>query len=197
MKRKIAALFLILASATPMYSQWGIKGGLNGDWVKPYNDSNPRLGFHLGATYDLLLSDKLYLQPGLLFTTSGENRETAFDPNIKSGKGFTEIYALEAPLKLSFRPPVGKQTNLILDLGLYARYGLFGSDHMTYSSEETIKKSPFETYNRPDAGFNLGAGFNFNRIYTGLMYQQGFSNARKSGSSQHTSFRLSIGYSLY
>lgn len=199
MRYKLITLLLILT--TPLYSQWGIKGGLNGDWLKtPIGSTgggsyNPRLGFHLGGTYDLFLSNKLYLQPGLLFTTSGSNIETDYDPSI-NGKGFIETYALEAPLKLSFRPPIGKQNHFVLDIGLYAKYGLFGSYHMTYQSEETIKESPFDYYNRFDAGFNIGAGFLFNHIYTGLMYQQGFAGAKKDGSYPYTSFRLSVGYNF-
>lgn len=196
MKYRLISLFLILISIIPVYSQWGIKGGLNGDWIKPHFYSDPRLGFHLGVTYDFLLSDKLYLQPGLLFTTLGKNRKTAFNPSAEQGKGFIEIYALEAPLQLSFRPPIGKQANFVLDIGLYVRQGLFGRDHMTYNSENTIKKSPFNQFNRSDVGFNIGAGFLFNRIYTGLIYQQGLTDAEKDGSSQHTSFRLSLGYKL-
>lgn len=202
MRYSLITLYLILISAIPVYSQWGIKGGLDGDWFKSPNGTdggpgyNPRMGFHLGGTYDLLLSDKIYLQPELLFTSSGSSIETAFNPPKEIGKGFVEIYAIEVPLKLSFRPPIGKQSYFVLDLGLYARYGLFGRSHVTYGSEKTVKESPFKDYKRFDAGFNLGIGFQFNRISTGLMYQQGFSGAEKDGSSPHTSFRLSIGYKI-
>jgi len=173
-------------------AQVGLKAGVDLSSVTTSNSKN-EVGFHLGAIYDLKMSNKFYFQPGLLFASNG----FAFEANEVLKKANISMYSLELPLVFSFRPKVTDKSKLLLDFGLYARYGLFGKKKYEYHYSESINKSPFDAYNRFDTGINLGIGYSYEKITLSAAYQIGLTDAEKEISNMHhKKIRISLGYNF-
>lgn len=182
---------LLLFCSFEVDAKWGVKGGLNYSTITGLRLSDYKFSGHIGATYDLKLSNKWYLQPELLFTSIGCNLE---DDELILKDGHVKIYALEVPVNLSFRPVIVNDLKLLIDFGLYARYGLFGNKTYKYYEIAKVDNSPFDAYNRFDTGLNLGVGIIWNRYYGIFSFQRGFSSVEKGISSNHQIFKFSLGY---
>ncbi len=172
------------------YSQWGIKAGINGSTLSGSVDPSYLISGHLGVTYDVHLSGNWHFQPEFLFTTVGERIK---DDGIAMKDSYVKIYAMEAPLNLSYRPTIGNNTKLLFDLGLYMRLGLFGDRVYKYYNSPTIDNSPFDGYNRFDTGLNLGLGLEKKQYYGLISLQRGLSYGDKND-NYHVVYRLSLGY---
>ncbi len=187
-------LNIFLLCSLPTFAQWAVKAGVDFSSVAyTYSRSTGKYqtGFNIGAIYDLKISKKMYFQPGLLFVTNGFNFET----NIFVKKAAVNIYALEVPLVMSFRPNIGEKMKLITDFGLYARYGLFGKKKYEYANNTSVNESPFDAYNRFDMGLNLGLGASYNNFAMLGTYQVGFTESEKGMRGHvHNKFRISFLY---
>jgi hypothetical protein len=173
-----------------LFSQWGAKVGLDYGTLTGTDLSKYRIGFHAGATYDIRLYEKLYLQPALLLSLNsvGLNQGT----NLKDGK--IDRYYLGIPVNLSFRPGITENSKFVIDLGLYAKYGLFGNSKY-WNGEKEIKESTYKAFNRFDCGINIGAGIEINKMYFGISYQLGFTSVNKELDAYNNQiFRASLGY---
>ena len=186
-------VFLLFFCFLPVFvfAQLGIKGGLNFSKFSGVS-YDYKTGFHIGTTYDIVLSKKFYFQPGLSFLSWGSGFSSA-QTAIK--KGYVSIYGLELPLIISFRPKISKKMKLIFDTGLYAKYGLFGNKYYECSKIKTVKGSAFPAYNRFDIGLNLlGVGIEYLRYYIGGNCQIGLKDAENDVMSLNQSFRVNLGY---
>lgn len=192
--KKTVLLMVILLVSLHSHAQWGIKGGLNYSTMTGYTQSKYMLFGHIGGTYETKLSEKWYIQPELLFSAVGCNLK---DDGVVLKDGHINIYALELPVNLSFRPYLTEHTKLVFDVGLYARYGLFGNKTYKYYNDPKVDKSPFDSYNRFDTGFNLGIGIQKHQVYSIFGFQRGLSHAEKGVDSYHQVFRLSVGYKFF
>ncbi len=172
-------------------SQWGLKGGVDFGTLAGHDKANYKVGFHAGATYDFKLAEKFYLQPAALFSLY----RCGFDESLLVKEGTVDKYSLEVPVNVSFRPTLTPSITLIIDLGLYAKYGLFGDTKYKMIDGESINKSSYDAYNRFDVGLNTGIGLGISRYYIGLAYQYGLTNGEKGISNFHNQiFRTSLGY---
>ncbi len=187
MTKKILLVSIFSFIITLTFAQFGIKGGMNFSSFT-FSNAEYKTGFHIGGVYKKPLNEKLFFQPGVLFTSDGAKLTDAV-----SGKTNVNMYSLETPLLMTFRPEISGQAKLLLDFGFYLRYGLFGKtisevDNITY------KYNTFEEYERFDLGLSLGAGTKLNNIIFVVSYQLGFLGVEKNLNAYNTSFKLSIGY---
>lgn len=191
--RKLLFFLILLPLSTPLYSQWGIKGGINSADIKgTYYATEGIVTLNFGVTYDYQLSNNWYFQPSLLFTTVGFNIEES-NSVIKNGQ--VKIHAFEIPFNLSYRPKIYGNTRLITDFGLFGRYGLFGKLTYEYQTEiSSVDENPFNVYNRFDMGINLGVGLQIKQYYGIISYHRGLTNAEKDVGYYHEVFRFSLGY---
>ncbi|MDR0824338.1 MAG: PorT family protein [Prevotella sp.] len=193
---KLKLLLFALLFSLSAYSQWGVKAGLDYGTLSGAYATKYKVGFHAGATYDFKLSEKFYFQPAALFSL----HSFGFDGNklfyLKDGT--VDRYFLEIPANFSFRPAITSSTKLVIDFGLYAKYGLFGKLKYIVHSEdnyETVRASSYDEYNRFDVGVNVGVGMEINRIYIGLGYQRGLTNEDGEVEAfRNQIFRISCGY---
>lgn len=86
MIKKIVFLLFFCSLPIFVFSQWGIRGGLN---FSKFSGSSLdyKTGFHIGTTYDIVLSKKFYFQPGLSFLSWGTGFSSR-DVIIKGGACF-------------------------------------------------------------------------------------------------------------
>jgi len=140
------------------------------------------IGYQAGVNVNIPIVPDFYLQPGLLFSSAGAKQKIIESPSKSDGNEVTNtirINYLEIPLTFLFRPQVG-DGHLLLGIGPYAGYGLFGKARTKEGSSSSDidikfrnKVTPSDpsgyAYFRPfDAGGALLFGY---EMYSGLFLQ--------------------------
>lgn len=189
--KKIIPIVILIFYSFNLYSQVGIKGGINYSTITSHSLSKYKFSGHIGGTYDIKFSERWYVQSELLFTSIGCNLKE--DGSVVKD-GHINIYALEMPISISFRPEISNNLNLLVDLGMYLQYGLFGNKTYNYYNSPKIDKSPFDAYNRFNTGLNFGLGLQRKNYYGIFTFQRGVTHAEKDIDGSHQVIRFSLGY---
>ncbi|MDR1524046.1 MAG: PorT family protein [Tannerella sp.] len=197
MKVKILILLSVfLLYPVSVFAQWGVKGGVDFStffYSPSVSLGKYQTGFNIGAIYDIKLSKKMYFQPGLLFVTNG----IVYEPNLLREKVNVNMYAIEVPLVMSFRPNIGDKMKLITDFGFYTRYGLLGKTKYDYtiSGGDSYVIDSFDDYSRFDMGLNLGIGVSYLNYALVGTCQLGFTDVEKGVIGiKHQKNRISLIY---
>ncbi|GAB3432583.1 porin family protein [Niabella aquatica] len=104
-------------------AQWGIRAGVNFtnvSFTKSNQNVAPKIkaGFHVGGNVDIPITDKIYIQPALLFSSKGYKDAEAVKLNATA-------YYLELPLNFVYKLQLGEGI-ILLGAGPYLGYGLGG-----------------------------------------------------------------------
>jgi hypothetical protein len=190
--KNLALLMGLMLFPTFAYSQWGVKGGINSSNIIDAHYA-PMLSAHIGGTYDIRLSRKWFFTPELQAVYIGANIN---DDGLIMKGGHMRFFSLELPVNISFRPPVSRTTSILVEGGLYGRFGLFGNtEYRFYDSSIDVNESTFSGYNRFDMGIQLGLGLQVKKYYGVLTLQQGLTSAQKGGGYYHHQvLKLSLGH---
>ncbi len=130
-------------------------------------ENDYRLGYHAGITADLYVFEGFYLQPALLYTTKGAQKENDLTKETLS------VSYIELPLNILLKPAIGSG-KLLLGAGPYAGYGIGGKSESKTGSLTIERKNKFsnelagqdvldaKNVVRPwDYGINALAGYEF------------------------------------
>lgn len=214
MKTKIAVIYLIIlsyfsyaqstASVSSERISFGIRAGidfqnLNGkDALGNSLKNDLAVRYDVGANVAIPIAPDFYIQPGLLFRTKGAKVDWGL------GSGAVNLYYLELPIHLLYKPLLGTG-RLILGFGPYLAYGIGGKTSYSGTSYDVT----FENTNDPlkigrafkpfDAGADLAFGYEFsNRLSFQLNAQLGLVNISpdygNSTTVKNTGFGISAGY---
>jgi hypothetical protein len=155
---------------------FGAKGGLNFSTVTgDTTDPSILVGVHFGGMAEISISEKLAVQPEVLFSMQGSSY---------SKRGNTQLNYLLLPV-------IGKYyiiENLSLEAGPHLGLLLSARD-----GGENVKKHTSST----DVGFNIGAGYKLeNNINFSLRYSIGLTNINNEGNDRinNAVLQLSVGY---
>jgi|GEM_PF-207328 len=199
--KKVICLFslvLLLFIAIPSFAQikFGVKAGTNfakmlikdeggtdggvtiGDYYKTI------LGLHFGITTEFPISDKISLEPALLFSTKGCISLIANKVNL---------YYLELPINTVYKIDF-EQICLLFYAGPYVGYALSGNKLKIVTFAEmnsTIKPIDF--------GINLGAGVGISSFIFNIQYGLGLANLTPNTTNFASTLKnrvigLSVGY---
>jgi len=191
MKKGISlfTLMLLLFVTTQSFAQlkFGVKAGLNlanmvnKDKDETYSkDYKSKIGFHLGATAEISISEKFAIEPGLLFSTKGFKIE-------ESGVKMTfNLNYLEIPINAVYKIDLGS-AKILINAGPYLGYAISGkakADKAVLGDNGDSKEQKIEIGNdkeksdiKPlDFGLNIGAGVEIKGITIGLQYGLGLAN---------------------
>lgn len=198
-----AAAVFAFAFTNAQDVKFGLKGGLNlSNWTGDTEgvDLKARVGFSAGAFTLIKLSEKVSLQPEVVYSTQGSKID-----NFTANVGGTD-YTGDINLNLSyinvpvmFKYYVAEKFNL--EVGPQIGF-LTSAKAVTklngYNQTDTQDvKDNFETV---DFGVNFGAGFDFDAHFSaGIRYNAGLANISKTepgdDSKMHNSvLSLSLGY---
>ena len=184
---KLLIIVVAFTMTTKSFAQvkYGVKAGLNlanmleKDDDETYSeDYSMKIGFHLGGTAEIPISEKFSVQPGLLFSTKG------FKMKIEGIDGFFEdmninvnLNYLEIPINAIYKIELGS-SKLCINTGPYLGYALSGKVSYDKDSESIdIGSSDDDDLKALDYGFNIGAGIEINDAITiGLQYGLGLGN---------------------
>lgn len=166
-------LVMLSLGVTAQSVSYGVKGGLN--LTSLQFDSEEELetiaGYHAGLWFKAALPMGFSLQPELLFTQNGAERNYSFN----------EVEALTR-LRLNYiQVPVHLVYNFLglidLEAGPYWGF-LIGSDYVTRIENENntmqfLQEIDREDFAEYDLGFSLGARVSLNSLQLGVRYLQG------------------------
>lgn len=157
MKKIILCAIAIMAFgfANAQKTRFGVKGGLNIATIGGANEANSLIGFQLGGFAEINVWKKLYIQPELLFSAQGAK----FDryngvPDRTVNLNYINIPVLaKYYITKQFSVEAGPQLGLLVS-------------SKNIRDEKSV-----------DAGFNLGAGYNFTDNFSvGIRYTIGVSS---------------------
>lgn len=200
----LSSLFVLAVSLTyAQKAEFGIKGGLNSSNFSGDTDGTDfksRFGFNLGAFATIKLSEKITLQPEILFSTQGaeaENIEAFVDDMLFTGDVKFNLSYINVPVMIKyyvvdkFNLEAGPQIGFLTSAKTSTKL-----DGYSQTFDEDAKKY-FESV---DFGLNFGAGYDFTKnVSAGVRYNLGLSNILKTelgnnSESQNSVFSLSVGY---
>lgn len=144
---------------------YGVRMGLNIAGISgDYDRSGSRTGFNFGGVVGLRVSQStpLFLESGLYYTERG-----AKEGNAKVGLSYLEIpllikYGIQATDNIAVLPYVGPA----FGFGIAGKIKPGGTG--AFSKEGG--------FNRPDVGFKIGCGAEYNMLYLETGYQIGIAN---------------------
>jgi opacity protein-like surface antigen len=186
----VAAVFAF-GFANAQETKFGVKGGLNVANISgDIEDNSSKVGFHVGGFVEIKVSDKFSVQPELLFSTQGAQREysedfggTVVSINEKINLSYLNIpvmakYYVAEGFSLEAGPQIGFLTS--------AKYKFEAEGE----EEEVDGKDDFESV---DFGLNFGAGYDFTEnLSAGLRYNLGLSNIVKTDAGNDNKFQNSV-----
>jgi hypothetical protein len=207
MKKNILTSLLILTIglAFAQNTQFGLKGGLNvanlngTGWVELSNTS-PIISFHVGGFVEIKLSDKISIQPELLYSLQGckysielrqndDPNEPPINADVVSSLSYINIpvmfkyYVIE-----KFSLEAGPQLGVLVSSKV--KSDLTGQPSSVYNN--------ISGYNSFDYGVNFGAGYDISeKLSTGIRYNLGLCDIDKSTSvTKNRVLSLSMCYKL-
>lgn len=176
-----------------------VKGGLslsrvaytNNEVNEYFNGKQPKLGLHLGATYENRLSDMFFveLSPMLHWKGVTEVRGVFYGDKIN-------VVCLDIPILFKGYFELNDNILIYNTFGPYLGLGLFGEDSIGDVSWGNDHDNNFE---RLDFGLSLGAGVDFNGTQVGVAYDFSLLNNNTDQGwyiYRYRVVRLSLSYKL-
>lgn len=161
--------------------KFGIKAGINAsNFNGDVNNNKMRNGLHIGMVSEIIVNDKISIQPELLFSAQGYKNE---DPAVYGKSKFDYVilpvlfkyYAMDK-LSIEAGPQVGFLVNSF--------------------NRDNNGNTKIENQNVVDFGVDLGLGY---EIYNGIFFQGrynlGITNVNNNNAVKYTNsvFQLSVG----
>ena len=158
---------------------YGLRLGMNVSTITgKYIDVDSKVGMNLGAVIGLRVSDTtpVFLESGLYY----------------SGRGAKDLSLnyLEIPILIKYGVQVSDEIAVLPFIGPYFSLGVAGKYKYTDDNGAKQKDSSYDFMRRPDMGFKLGCGAEYNKLYLELGYQFGVADIAKDNPADeaaHTS----------
>ena len=190
MKKLLAVVALALMTLTMSAqedSKVTVKAGFGlASVVGSDADTKTTVAYKVGISYDLALSEKFFIIPGVEFSTKGFKSD-AIDGSIS-------MSYLQVPVFAAYKFPLSDNMKLAIKAGPYVSYGLFGSDIEWYDGDKTNVFDSDGGYKRFDAGVIAGVSLDFGQFAVGAEYSRGLSKLDSSVSQFNQAFGLVLGY---
>lgn len=188
----------LFSAATSAQMRFGIKGGLNlaNISVSPAQSNPPKsiIGFHGGVVLDAALTDKISIQPNLLFSLKGASGSVSIGTGTIESKA--TLNYIEVPVNFVY----SVTDAFTVGAGPYLGYALSGNSAVTstisgFSSYNESLDFEKEKIKRLDFGLNFTAGYEVTEgIVISANYSLGLANI--SDDANVTSKNNVIGFSV-
>jgi hypothetical protein len=186
---KFILAIAFIASVGMMNAQgvkFGLTAGLNTSTLTS-NDSDDdfswKLGFQIGALADIAVTETFSVIPELNFSQKGFKIE--FEEDGESANLTYNLNYLTLPINLAYKVDLGLSGKILLFAGPYLGYGLSISGKakaagITVDLEEAGMELKFgsdeDNVKALDFGVNVGAGYQYEKVFFKLQYNLGLSN---------------------
>jgi hypothetical protein len=161
---------------------FGIKGGMNISAVTNVTGSSSLTGFHIGGFAEFKVSDKLTIQPELLYSTQGD----------KYDGGKTNLDYINIPVMAKYYVTDA----LSLEAGPQIGLLISGKENLDSGGSTDVKSA----YKSTDFDLDLGAGYDFTENFSAAVrYNIGLAHLQKDlapgvSASHNSVFQVSLGY---
>lgn len=163
----------------------GAKAGLNlANFGGDAEDTDMRVGFHVGGYLNFSLSDAFSIQPELLFNSVGA-KQSSSDGDVDYAMNYISIPVM-------FKYSITENFNIQAGPQL----GILASAKAKIEGADIDIKDSFKT---TDFGLNIGIGMDFGMFNAAARYSIGLSNIADSGDGEvmNNVIQLSLGYTLF
>lgn len=192
MKKLLAVVALALMTLTVSAqedSKITVKAGVGlSSVVGSDADTKTTVAYKVGISYDLGLSEKFSIIPGVELSTKG------FKSDVVDGS--ISMSYLQVPVFAACKFPISDNMKLAIKAGPYVSYGLFGSDIEWYDGGKSNVFDSDGGFKRFDAGVIAGVSLDFNQFVIGAEYSRGLTKLDSSVSQFNQAFGIVIGYKL-
>jgi len=178
----IIAAVIMVHAAQAQFFQIGLKGGVSSSKAQvdeafsidggtfKYETGKAKLGWHIGL-YTRIQISKLYIQPELLFSSTGGEIEVTGDGISTPELAEIDLNKLDVPVMVGFF--------------LTKSFRIFAGPTFSYLISDDIKGTDLisdikQNYNSATIGYQAGLGFDISRITLDLKYE---GNLSKLGDS--------------
>ena len=154
---------------------WGVRFGLTGATLTGDLDMGMKTGMTLAGVVGLRASDStpVFLESGLYYTERGG----------KDGKARVGYNNLEIPIIVKYGIKATDEIALLPFIGPYLSYAFSGKTKIeeggTTVSVGTFDEKKWTGLKRPNMGFKIGCGAEYNKLYLEVGYQFGITNLSK------------------
>jgi len=219
MKQLVAILIFVLVPVVVSSQRLVFHAG--GGWASHYGGSSKSVGaFKIGASVEFEMSQKLTIEPGLLYFSKGwkdhDKTVTLYDDNgneVLDNNGNVRTAQMNVtsktnyivlPVMFNYYIPLTLPHYIYLSAGPYVAYGIGGKVRVSgdtsqygaarfYYDNDTFDQS---TVHRFDAGVSVGVGYEFNRlINAGIEGNFGLTDVTTYG-RKNFSVMLTLGYRI-
>lgn len=170
-------------TAAPKKYRWGVKGGLNS--ASEYTSkasTNSRWGVHVGVLMEATLSNKVDIQPELVYSMQG-----CVDADEMMDK-FDYIN-----LPIMFKIYVNQSRTFSIDVG--PQFGYMVSASVSYKGNSLNVYNLITDLNKFDASICVGVSYKLNeKFYISLRYNYGVTKIASSLENQNAVAQLGVGY---
>lgn len=157
-------------------------------------DKKANFGGQFGAVAKLGITEKLSIQPELVYTTKGFGIETSFI------KGHTNYKYFGLPVIVKYAFIAIKGVDVYGSGGFYTDYltgGVTKVEFVDGGSEPDQEITDFSTYNRMELGLNAGGGANIDlknndKLNIDLRFTYAMTNVQNSDAANQTKKNVSI-----
>ena len=167
---------------------FGVRGGLNfatGGISLDEDKAGMIMAFNAGLNMDIRLSDNIYLNTGLLYSSKGYKFEGEFIEEEANPQ------YIDIPIQISYRIPIGFVAQLQLNAGVYGALCVSGTvkdNTFNHYYDESFKNA----FNGFDYGTQIGIGMIYSHHYfLGINYQLGLNSTY-----QNRNLSISLGYNF-
>ena len=147
--------------------QIGIKGGANISTISGIAQIDYMIdevitivesifGFHIGVVGQYNLSNGLFIQPEILYSSQG----------CKVDGEVTRLGYIKIPVHLGYKIPINNNFDITLGAGLYYAHGVHGN----------LEDITFEIFDRVDFGMSFLWGVQFNKMQLAMGYDLGLTD---------------------
>lgn len=225
----VLLLFILKLSAQTPSSPFriGVKVGFNSSnaTVNDATSTDSRKGYHIGAIFEYLLSERFLVQSGLYFSTKGSkvnqlNKSQYVPTSIDDTHTFNQSY-ITLPVYGAYKLHVTNDFKIILGIGPYLGYGISGKTKQKLNSgywseggteiewntfgngdyDESKDWLQGNTLKRFDIGIGANIDFEYHNFILGVGYEKGLRNiaVNENGSDltyKNNNLQVSVGYRL-
>ena len=167
--------FVFAVNYSQAQARIGLKAGLNLSTMTLKEsgmslDPKTMTGFHVGLISEIPLNDKLFFQPGILYSTKG-SKYSVSGMDVSITPSFVEV-----PVNVLFKSDLGS-AKLLLFAGPYFAFGI-GGDVKSPSDTKAISYGSGDQKDMKsfDFGLNFGAGVEVSNFQITAQYGLGLSN---------------------
>ena len=190
MKKLLAVVALALMTLTMSAqedSKITVKAGVGlSSVVGSDADTKTTVAYKVGISYDLGLSEKFSIIPGVELSTKG------FKSDVVDGS--ISMAYLQVPVFAAYKFPISDNMKLAIKAGPYVSYGLYGSDIEWYDGGKSNVFDSDGGFKRFDAGVIAGVSLDFNQFVIGAEYSRGLTKLDSDYSMFNQAFGVVLGY---